>query len=714
MKLPSIIRSYVGLIAFLFLLSSGTHADEQPFQFDKITSKATVEILEELKTQHYKKMPIDDRFSAALLKAYLNTLDPAKVIFTTQDIQEFQKYSTLIDNQISDGNLEAISAIYNRFYQRNRALLEYTLSDINRYTKPYPDPNAVVELDRKEAAWPANLDESKSLWDKRIYNEALSLKLSDKAADAIPDLLKKRYQDRLKRLDAMKSEDVYDIFANALTSLYDPHSDWMSPKEEENFKISMSLSLEGIGAVLQMDEERTKVVSLVTGGPAAKSGEISPGDFILSVGQDKQGEMQDVIGWRLDEVVQLVRGAKGSYVRLQVENAETKALKVVTLQRDQIKLDDQAVKSTVIEIPMTSGVPKKIGIINVPAFYMNFDAYKEGDTDYRSTTRDTMALLNNFQKTGVDGIVLDLRNNGGGSLQESATFTDLFIDQGPVVQIRKSDNNIDRNSFRSKNPAYYKGPLLLLINHLSASATEIFSGAIQDYHRGLIVGEQSFGKGTVQTIADLDYGELKLTTAKFYRVSGASTQHRGVVPDINFPSLFDFKLVGESALENPLPWDTIQPIPHMEYSDPTVYSKTLEKNHLDRMNNSVDYQALLKRIDFIKTKQDVKTISLNEKMRIAERQKDDQTLLDIANMVRVKKGQKPFKTMAELEKDDAEHAAQVMSKTTIDTENDFLLRESAQMLSDLIDLQNKDSRQKKENPVIADDKKAKLLSPAPQ
>jgi len=687
-------------LILLCFLSVNAVAGDKVFQFDPITGKATIEILQELKSQHYKKIPIDDHFASLLMDAYLEALDPAKVIFTAQDIQEFRQQSSQLDNQISEGNLAIISAIYNRFYQRNKFILAHTLKDTEHYANPYPDSNALIELDRKTATWPANLDESLLLWDKRIFNEALSLKISGKAVDAIPELLKKRYEERMRRLNALNSEDVYEIFANALTSLYDPHSDWMSPKAEANFKISMSLSLEGIGAVLQMDEEKTKVVSLVTAGPAAKSGQISPGDFILAVGQDQQGDMQDVIGWRLDEVVEQVRGAKGSFVRLQVENAETKALKLVTLQREQIKLEDQAAKSAEIEIPSPSGKSKKIGIINVPAFYMNFDAYKEGDADFRSTTKDVLNLLEKLKKDQVDGIVLDLRNNGGGSLKESATFTNLFVDPGPVVQIKTSNDFIDRNNFRAQNPAFYKGPLLLLINHLSASATEIFAGAIQDYHRGLIVGEQSFGKGTVQTIADLDYGELKLTTAKFYRVSGESTQHRGVIPDIAFPSPFDFKLVGESALDNALPWDSIHAIAHYQYDDPNIYRNALEKNHIDRMNSSPDYQALLKRIDFIKEKQGIKTLSLNEKTRLEERKKDDETLLAITNTLRIKKGQKPFKTIEELEKEDADRAALTTSKTTIDTQNDFLLLESAKILSDLID----DQQVKSGKAAVADSK----------
>jgi len=670
----------------LMLASENSHGLESPLHFDAVSSKATVEIIEELKSEHYKKIPVDDHFSSLLLNAYIEELDPFRVVFTSGDIDDFSKYSTQLDDQLSQGDLTAISAIYTRFSERNKALYDYTLSDIDRYTAAYSDSNGTVEIDRKDAIRPTNIAESRALWDRRVFNEALSLKISGKDVAAIPGLLRKRYEERLTRFNDLKNDDIYEIFANALTSLYDPHTDWLSPKAEENFKISMSLSLEGIGAVLQMDEEKTKVVSLVTGGPAAKSGEISPGDYILGVGQDKNGDIQDVIGWRLDEVVQLVRGAKNSFVRLQLEDAQTKTQKIILLQREQVKLEDQAAKSTIIKLPDGKGKIKKIGVINVPSFYMNFDAYREGDKDFRSTTKDVMNLLDDLKKNHVDGIVLDLRNNGGGSLRESATFTDLFIDPGPVVQIRSSNDQISR-SYRAQNPQFYSGPLLVLINHLSASASEIFAGAIQDYHRGLIVGEQSFGKGTVQTIADLNYGQLKLTTAKFYRVSGESTQHRGVVPDIQFPSQLNFKLIGESALDNALPWDSIHPISHVLYDDPANYRDQLDRNHLERMKKNPDYQALLQRIDFIKAREGIKELSLNEKTRLAERQKDDKVLLEIANTLRIKKGEKPFKTIEEYEKDEADKTAQLSSKTIIDTKNDFLLHESAQILSDLIDLQ---------------------------
>ena len=705
MESASFYRAYRSIaLALSLTLIVGSHvvAEENIPAFDKASGSATVEILGQLSGGHYKYIAVDDSFGSLLMDSYLDALDPAKVIFTQEDISEFEPYKSLLDNQIAKGDLTVVNKIYNRYYQRHKFLLDHTLADTKRYTVAYTGADPAIELDRKDAPRPANLDEATLLWDKRVYNDALSLKLSGKSADAIPGLLQKRFAERKRRLDALTNDDRFEIFANSLTALYDPHTDWLSPKAEENFKISMSLSLQGIGAVLQMDEEKTKVVSLVTGGPAAKSGELTPGDYILGVGQGKQGEIQDVIGWRLDEVVQLVRGEKGSYVRLQIESADTKALKIVTLLREQVKLEDQAAKSTIIYVPSssTSGKFKKIGIINVPAFYMNFEAYREGEKDFRSTTRDVMGLLDELKKSGVDGIVLDLRNNGGGSLRESATFTNLFVDQGPVVQIRSSDNQVDR-SLRSQHPAFYTGPVLVLINHLSASATEIFAGAIQDYRRGLVVGEQSFGKGTVQTIADLDYGELKLTTAKFYRISGESTQNRGVIPDITFPSMFDFKLVGESALDNALPWDSIHAVTHFQYNDPVIYRDQLEKNYRDRMKNSADYQALLKKIDFLRAKQEIKTLSLDENVRLADRKADDKTLLGIANTLRLKKKQKPFKTIEELEKDDADRAALTTSKTTIDTKNDFLLRESAQILSDYVDLQGKAIAEKVQNNAVS-------------
>ena len=386
--------------------------------------------------------------------------------------------------------------------------------------------------------------------------------------DEIAPILIKRYSSQLKRVRQYNNQDVFQIYANALTELYDPHTNYLSPRRSENFNINMSLSLEGIGAVLQLEDEYTKVARLVAKGPADKQGELQPADRIVGVGQGVDGRIEDVVGWRLDEVVELIRGPKDSTVRLEVIPAKAKSTdkhKIITIVRNKVKLEEQSAQKRVLEVPDGDRVIK-VGVIDIPAFYIDFDAMRRGDKQYKSTTRDVKKLLHELQDEGVDGILVDLRNNGGGSLQEANELTGLFIEYGPTVQIRHSSRRVWRDGKRLKT-TYYDGPLVVLINRLSASASEIFAGAIQDYQRGLIVGDRSFGKGTVQTLIPLTEGQLKITESKFYRISGGSTQHRGVVPDVEFPSLYDPEEIGESALERALDWDQINPVRHQRYND---------------------------------------------------------------------------------------------------------------------------------------------------
>ena len=425
-----------------------------------------------------------------------------------------------------------------------------------------------VPLDVENLQWAKNQAELDDRWRKQLKNQVLSLKLADKPENEIVPTLQKRYTSQLKSVKQYNSQDVFQIYANALTELYDPHTNYLSPRSTENFNINMSLSLEGIGAVLQMDDEYTKVSSLVAKGPADKQGDLQPADRIVAVGQGVDGPLEDVIGWRLDEVVELIRGPKDTTVRLEVIPAKSKSAderKIITIVRNKVKLEEQSAQKKVIEIPEGNKVIK-VGVIDIPAFYIDFDAMRRGDKDYKSTTRDVKNLLQELEAEGVDGIIVDLRNNGGGSLQEANELTGLFIEYGPTVQIRHSSRRVWRDGKRLKGP-YYEGPLVVLVNRLSASASEIFAGAMQDYQRGIIVGDRSFGKGTVQTLIPLTEGQLKITESKFYRISGESTQHRGVVPDVEFPSIYDTEEIGESALDHALNWDQISPIRHSNYGE---------------------------------------------------------------------------------------------------------------------------------------------------
>jgi len=431
--------------------------------------------------------------------------------------------------------------------------------------------------------------------------------------------LTRRFNNQLTRISQQDGADAFEVVINSLTLLYDPHTSYLAPRTLENFNISMSLSLEGIGAVLQAEDEYTKVVRLIAAGPADKQGELKPADKITAVGQGLDGEMVDVVGWRLDEVVKLIRGPKNTTVRLDVldANAGDGSSKTIRISRGKVKLEEQAAKKSTLELTDGEKV-YKLGVIDVPAFYIDFEAYRKRDPNFKSTTRDVAKLVMELQAENVDGIVLDLRNNGGGSLQEATTLTDLFIDPGPVVQIRQTNERISRH-YQSRGNAIYRGPLVVLINRLSASASEIFAGAIQDYNRGLIVGVQSFGKGTVQSLTPVKEGQLKITESKFYRVSGDSTQHRGVIPDIALPALVDLDVVGESSYDNALPWDQIHAAPHNRYYDLHSVIPTLEAQHQERVKDDPDFVYLLNQLSIIEDNRDVKTLSLMESKRVEEK-----------------------------------------------------------------------------------------------
>ena len=690
----SILALSLSIFAFESALAAPQSHPGSIFSSDE--GEITQDVIKLLSAEHYQYKNINDVFSISLYDNYLKALDPARIFFLESDIQRLDKYKTTLDDEVLAGNLASVSDIYRTFSKQYGALLKYTVENMDDLVQGF-DFTKVDEMliDRKDAPRPKTYDDSQRLWLKRIKNEALNLKLANKDKEEISKILLKRYESRLGHFEKTTTDDIYEGFINELTALYDPHTTWMSPRALENFKINMSLSLEGIGAVLQKDDEYTKVIRLVTGGPAAKQGQLKAGDRIIGVAQGKDGEFEDIVGWRLDEVVQIIRGKESSIVRLEVLNNPEDTPKIVEIVREKVKLEDQAAKKTIINVPSGES-ERRIGIISIPGFYMDFEAYRRGDPKFKSTTRDVVLLLNELMDAKIDGLVIDLRNNGGGSLREATTLTDLFIDRGPVVQIRDSDDQISRR-YRSQHSPFYTGPLLVLTNEFSASASEIFAGAIQDYQRGLVVGGQSFGKGTVQTLSELEQGQLKYTTSKFYRVSGDSTQNRGVIPDISYPSIFDLEEVGEQSLDNALPWDTIHPISHVKYSDIKPKVQTLTSNHQQRMDNDPDYRYLLDRIAYIEEQKDINILSLNEETRKSEKVEANDTILKLTNIMRSKKGLEPFKTFDDFEDDQDEKSAKANSATTIDVDNDFLLRESAHILSDFIDM-NKGIGQ----PAIAD------------
>ncbi|MDA7833263.1 S41 family peptidase, partial [Pseudomonadales bacterium] len=480
-----------------------------------VHSNTTRNIVDALSSRHYVTTELNDLLSERIYQGFLEDLDPSKSYLLASDIAEFDSLRYQLDDTLLRGDAKPAFIIFNRYHQRVLARFESILAQLEKGTDVFDfERDEFLELDREEAPWATNNAELDDLWRRRLKNAVLNLRLADKEPEKIQELLLKRYKNRLTRTRQTNSEDVYQLYMNAFTRTYDPHTQYFSPRTSENFNINMSLSLEGIGAVLQQEDEFTRVVSLVPAGPADKSKQVFPDDKIVAVAQGLEGEMIDVIGWRLDEVVQLIRGKKDTIVRLDVipaSSTDSSESKIVKIVRNTVKLEEQSAKSEIIEVEQF-GHKRKIGVIDIPAFYIDFQALQKGEKDFKSTTRDVKVLLADLMAEGVEGVVIDLRNNGGGSLQEARTLTGLFIDRGPTVQIRSKSNRVDILNDRDIR-TIYDGPLAVLVNRLSASASEIFAGAMQDYERGVIIGSQTFGKGTVQSLLPMNRGQLKLTQA---------------------------------------------------------------------------------------------------------------------------------------------------------------------------------------------------------
>ena len=647
---------------------------------------ASLNVVELLNRHHYNKPPLNDERSAKIYQGYLKMLDPSRSYFTAGDIAEFDQWRNQFDDLLKSGNLEPGFLIYKRHLERLQSRLQFALNMLEQGVDKIDfSVDESLLIDREEAPWAKDLVELDDLWRKRVKDEVLRLKIAGKEPKAIQELLVKRYKNQQARLRQTRGEDIFQAYVNAFAMSYDPHTTYLSPDSAENFDINMSLSLEGIGAVLQSDNEHVKVVRLVPAGPADKSKQIAPADKIIGVAQGKD-EMVDVIGWRLDEVVKLIRGPKGSLVRLEVipasnaPNDETS--KVVTITREAVKLEEQAAKKSVLQLTH-EGRDYKLGIIEIPAFYLDFKAFRAGDPDYKSTTRDVKRLITELEQEKVDGVVIDLRNNGGGSLQEATELTGLFIDQGPTVLVRNSDGRVDVLT-DDNTGIYYKGPLAVLVNRLSASASEIFAGAMQDYHRALILGGQTFGKGTVQTIQPLNHGELKLTLAKFYRVSGQSTQHQGVIPDIQYPDVMDTKEIGESALPEALPWDSIKAAITPELNPIQPFLKELQTRYQSRTAKNPDFTFTRERLALAQKLMDETRVSLNEGKRRAQQTEIEAQQLVIENSRRKAKGED---LLSELKKEDEDAAPVEPEKTK--PEDDAFLAESGHILLDFLGLSSR-------------------------
>lgn len=685
--------------SLLIVISSTCLAKIETINYTASQSATAKEIVKKLQSRHYREQKFDDALSRSYLTKYVESLDPSRLFFYQSDIHNFDKHETSFDDYFQKGDLSVPYAMYHVYRERMSDRLESNIALLQDKKIDFTfDNDDEVEIDREEHPFLNNKKEADQLWFKRVKLSLLNLRLAGKTTEEARETLTKRYTMQLKRVQQESTPDVFESVLNALTLLYDPHTNYFSPRTAENFNINMSLSLEGIGAVLQAEDEFTKVVRLVSAGPASKQGQLKPADRIVGVAQGND-EIVDIVGWRLDEVVDLVRGPANSVVRLEVLPAGDAAgseTKIVSIVRAKVKLEDQAAQKAIFELSDGDKI-YKVGVIDLPTFYMDFDAYARGDRNYKSTTRDVAKLIEELQAAKVDGIVLDLRNNGGGSLNEAAALTDLFIDQGPVVQIRTPERPIDRR-LRSMSRALYRGPLVVMVNRLSASASEIFAGAIQDYSRGLIVGSQTFGKGTVQSVSELKEGNLKLTESKFYRVSGDSTQHRGVIPDIELPFLIDKEIVGESSYDKALPWDQIQEAPHAKYFNFSPILSPLISDHEKRAEKDPDFVFILDQLELINKNKSRKTISLNEKTRKKEKEEIELASMTIENKRRTSKGLKPYANIEEYKKEkDSEEEADIAAQSEehankIDVDGDAFLIETGNILVDFIRLTSKQER----------------------
>ncbi|MGF1784011.1 carboxy terminal-processing peptidase [Vibrio fluvialis] len=637
----SLIAASLWLAAFsVQALEANIHKEDLPLLSPEVQHEtASKRVTSRFTRSHYKHFNLHDQFSQAIFERYIEMLDYNRNLFTQADIDSFKDWSVQLDDQLKVGNNQIAFDLYNLSMEKRFDRFQYALSLLDHEITF--DTDESIELDRSKAAWPKDQAEVDELWRKRVKYDALNLKLAGKEWPEIKETLAKRYNNAIKRLTQTHSEDVFQLYMNAFARQIDPHTSYLSPRNAEQFQSEMNLSLEGIGAVLQMTDDYTVIRSLVAGGPASNSKQLGEGDRIIGVGQDGE-DIVDVIGWRLDDVVQLIKGPKGTKVKLQVlpDGKDAKS-HVVTIVRDKIRLEDRAVKSEIIE---KDG--KKIGVLEVPSFYVGL-------------SQDTDKLITELKAKNVDGIIVDLRNNGGGALTEATALSGLFITSGPVVQVRDSYGRVNVNS-DTDGKVSYSGPMTVLINRYSASASEIFAAAMQDYGRAIILGENSFGKGTVQQhrslnhiydLFDKELGYVQYTIQKFYRIDGGSTQNKGVIPDIAFPTAVDAAETGESMESNALPWDSIDKAKYEKLHDFHKMITVLSAEHQTRIAKDMEFSFIQQDIAKYKAEKDDNYLSLNEKVRKAQSEESDQERLDRINTRQKAMGKQEFKTLQDVPKD---------------------------------------------------------------
>ncbi len=659
--------------------------------------RATELITHFMSNYHYKRTSLNDGMSVKIFERYLENVDPNKSYLSKDDIAKFDKYRSFLDDALLSNQMEPAFEIFKLFRTRLEQRVEKAIGLLD-YAFDY-SIDEDYRFDRSKADWAASQQDLDEVWRKRVKNDVLNLRLAGKEDADIRETLKKRYERIITRVQQLESDDVYQLFINSYTNVVEPHTSYFSPRTSENFKIRMSLSLEGIGAVLQTDNEFTLVTQVVAGGPAEMSKELHAKDRIIGVGEGADSNVENVVGWRLDDVVDLIRGAKGTTVRLELLPrgvGPEGPSKFINLVRDKIKLEEQAAKYKILEID-EGEFKAKIGVIDVPAFYLDFDARARGESDYRSTTKDVRKLLAELKEQQISGIVIDLRGNGGGSLTEATDLTGLFIESGPVVQVKDSAGRIDINADRDPS-IEYTGPMAVLVDHNSASASEIFAGAMQDYHRAIIIGESTFGKGTVQNLIDLDrfidaknsglghLGQLKATIAQFFRINGDSTQHRGVVPDIVYPTAEHRNDIGERALDNALPWASVMPAHYTMSNAPVSIYGEIREEHEKRIQDDAGFVFLKEQAEAIEKAQNKDTVSLLEQKRKDEWKINEDEALVRQNRYRLSRGLEPLKK-EDLNKDPEEdQIADNVDSADKEEEKaeDVLLQEAAQILTDLI------------------------------
>ena len=654
------------------------------------------EIYQKMTNEHFFNDKDLSSINAEIFNALVAQLDSQKIYFTENEISSFKKKFSQFDNpnsyqkkylrpSLCSIDLKSNFAFINLYFNRLIEATTYQLKEVAKKSFDYTKEEIIV-IDDDKKNWQKNKFELKKVWKRLAKNDVLTSMLAEKELDEATETIEKRYKNRLKRISQRNEEDVFSISMNNLTSFFDPHSSYFSPKSAEDFEMTMSLKLEGIGALLTTEDDYPTIVSVVPGGPAEKTGKINPDDKIVKISQveDLNSTPTDVVGWRIDEVVQLIRGKAGTKVKLELIPSKTEDLserKFVTITREEVKLEEQAAKSKIIEIKRNSQ-SIKIGIIDLPTFYIDFNAWRNRDPNFRSSSKDVETILRKFDDQRVDAVLIDLRGNSGGSLFEANKLTGLFVSSGATLQVKESNGSI-RPWGDARAKQMWKKPMAVMVDRYSASASEIFAGAIQDYQRGIIIGQKTFGKGTVQKLDDLSSGQIKITESKFYRITGAGMQSKGIHPDITLPSTWDIEEIGESSYETALPWDEIKPVRFKKFSMRSSLVSQLNDEHLSRVNQNPNLQYILdirKRYEIQKNKE---VISLNIANRRAEKEERQSWALDIENKRRASLNLETFSSYKAMEDFNNDKETLKNNKDSeIDIDNDYLLNEGAEILSD--------------------------------